>query len=65
MREGVCEEDGLDETCAMCKFNLAVLLHDGEFLELTVRVFQVHEKDKKFKCTLCNNRFARKDTLRR
>ena len=26
---------------------------------------QVHAKDKKFQCSLCNNRFARKDTLRR
>ncbi|KAI5806707.1 hypothetical protein DFH27DRAFT_523633 [Peziza echinospora] len=33
--------------------------------DLARHVQCVHEKDKKFKCALCNNRFARKDTLRR
>ncbi|KAF8427500.1 hypothetical protein EV426DRAFT_699330 [Tirmania nivea] len=33
--------------------------------DLTRHVQCVHAKDKKFKCSMCNNRFARKDTLRR
>ncbi|KAF8435564.1 hypothetical protein BGX38DRAFT_123711 [Terfezia claveryi] len=33
--------------------------------DLTRHVQCVHAKDKKYRCSMCNNRFARKDTLRR
>ncbi|KAF8461418.1 hypothetical protein BDZ91DRAFT_663364 [Kalaharituber pfeilii] len=33
--------------------------------DLTRHIQCVHAKEKKFRCSLCNNCFARKDTLRR